>query len=258
MTLYRLDMAHEFTDLDAGPVPLWFQIAARLRKDVQAGKFAAGDRLPSESELNAMYGVSRTTARSALDRLEQEGLITRRPGKGSIVLPPHVDQQLKTFAGFADEMRSRGLRPSYDTRSIRRLPATADVAKNLKINRREPVLTVDRVLLADGYPMATSQSWISPRVLKDQAAPKTKDLNARSLYAWIEAVSGVRIVGGDETVEAVNANEDIAGRLRVSVGAATLVAHRLSRSKNHTPVEYVVIHYRADRYRFSIGWRRPD
>jgi GntR family transcriptional regulator len=165
---------------------------------------------------------------------------------------------LKTFAGFADEMRSRGLRPSYDTRSIRRLPATADVAKNLKINRREPVLTVDRVLLADGYPMATSQSWISPRVLKDQAAPKTKDLNARSLYAWIEAVSGVRIVGGDETVEAVNANEDIAGRLRVSVGAATLVAHRLSRSKNHTPVEYVVIHYRADRYRFSIGWRRPD
>jgi GntR family transcriptional regulator len=217
-------MAHEFTDLDAGPVPLWFQIAARLRKDVQAGKFAAGDRLPSESELNAMYGVSRTTARSALDRLEQEGLITRRPGKGSIVLPPHVDQQLKTFAGFADEMRSRGLRPSYDTRSIRRLPATADVAKNLK----------------------------------DQAAPKTKDLNARSLYAWIEAVSGVRIVGGDETVEAVNANEDIAGRLRVSVGAATLVAHRLSRSKNHTPVEYVVIHYRADRYRFSIGWRRPD
>jgi GntR family transcriptional regulator len=59
-------------------------------------------------------------------------------------------------------------------------------------------------------------------------------------------------------VEAVNANEDIAGRLRVSVGAATLVAHRLSRSKNQTPVEYVIIHYRADRYRFSIGWRRPD
>ena len=41
-----------------------------------------------------------TTARSALDRLEQEGLITRQPGKGSIVLPPHVNQQLKTFAGF--------------------------------------------------------------------------------------------------------------------------------------------------------------
>jgi len=53
-------------------------------------------------------------------------------------------------------------------------------------------------------------------------------------------------------------SEDIAGRLGVSVGAATLVAHRLSRSKNQTPVEYVIIHYRADRYRFSIGWRRPD
>lgn len=251
-------MATEFTDLDAGPVPLWFQIAARLRSDVQAGKFAVGDRLPSEAELNAIYGVSRTTARSALDRLEQEGLITRRPGKGSIVLPPHVDQQLKTFAGFGDEMRSRGLKPSYDTRAIRRLPATVDVAQKLNVNRRQPVLTVDRVLLADGYPMATSRSWISPRVLKGKPTPDMADLGTRSLYAWIEAACGVRIVGGDETVEAVNANDEIAGRLRVPVGTATLVAHRLSRAKDQTPVEYVIIHYRADRYRFSIGWRRPD
>jgi GntR family transcriptional regulator len=250
-------MAHEFSDLDAGPVPLWFQIAARLRSDVVAGKFAVGDRLPSEAELNAIYGVSRTTARSALDRLEQEGLITRRPGKGSIVLPPHVNQQLKTFAGFGDEMRSRGLRPSYDTRAIRHLPAPADVAERLKIKPREQVLTVDRVLLADDYPMATSVSWISPRVLKDRV-PAMADLTNKSLYAWIEAATGVRIVGGDEIVEAVNASKDIAGRLKVRAGTATLVAHRLSRSKNQTPVEYVIIHYRADRYRFSIGWRRPE
>ena len=251
-------MAPALTDLDEGPVPLWFQIAARLRSDVQAGKFAVGDRLPSEAELNAMYGVSRTTARSALDRLEQEGLITRRPGKGSIVLPPHVDQELKTFAGFGDEMRSRGLKPSYDTRAIRRLPATVDVAQKLNVKRREPVLAIDRVLLADGYPMATSRSWISPRVVKGKSLPGMADLANKSLYAWIEATTGVRIVGGDETVEAVNANEDIAGRLGIAVGTATLVAHRLSRSTNQTPVEYVIIHYRADRYRFSIGWRRPD
>ena len=68
----------------------------------------------------------------------------------------------------------------------------------------------------------------------------------------------MRIAGGEEIVEAVNADKTIASRLRVRAGTATLVAHRLSRAKNQTPVEYVIIHYRADRYRFSIGWRRPD
>jgi GntR family transcriptional regulator len=243
--------------LDAGPLPLWFQIASRLRHEVRSGRFAPGDRLPSESELNALYGVSRTTARSALDRLEHEGLITRQPGKGSIVLPPQVDQQLKTFAGFADEMRLRGLRPSYDTRSIRRLPATRDVARNLNVELGEPVTVVDRVLLADGFPMAASQSWISPRVLKDHVLPDKTKFNSMSLYAWIENVCGTRIVGGDETVEAVNADKAIAKRLKIPVGAAMLVAHRLSKSRDRTPVEYVVIRYRADRYRFSIGWTRP-
>jgi GntR family transcriptional regulator len=59
--------------LDPGPIPLWFQIAERLRAAVESCKFAPGDCLPSETEINGTFGVSRTTARSALDRLENEG-----------------------------------------------------------------------------------------------------------------------------------------------------------------------------------------
>jgi len=98
--------------LSDGPVPRWFQIADRLRAAVGRGEFSPGDRLPSEAEIGMSLGVSRTTARAALDRLEHDGLIVRRAGKGSILLPPRVEQPLRSFAGFADEMRARGLRPS--------------------------------------------------------------------------------------------------------------------------------------------------
>ena len=68
----------------------WWQIADRLRRAIEHGEFKVGDALPSESQLNEVFGVSRTTARSALDRLEQEGLIFRKAGKGSVVLDPKV------------------------------------------------------------------------------------------------------------------------------------------------------------------------
>jgi GntR family transcriptional regulator len=257
MILYQLKMLGDDQKLDPGPIPLWFQIAERLRAAVESGEFAPGDHLPSETEINGMFGVSRTTARSALDRLENEGLITRRAGKGSIVLPPRVDQPLKTFAGFADEMRSRGLKPRYDTRMIAPSPAPREVAESLRVGVGSPVIAIERLLYADDFPMATSQSWLSPDVLKGKNPPTKTELNAGSLYAWLERKCGVRIVGGEEFVHAANSDEKTAQSLQVDVGAATLVAHRLARSATGAPVEFVILHYRADRYRFGVEWRRP-
>ncbi len=242
--------------LDPGPVPLWSQIADHLRDAVRSGEARPGDKLPSEAEINTLYGVSRTTARSALDQLEREGLITRRAGKGSIVLPPRVDQPLKTFAGFADEMRARGLTPSYDTRAVTARPATSDAAAALRVRAGLSVTVVERLLYADGFPMATSQSWLSPDVLRGRA-PTVEEMNAGSLYAWVEARCGVRIAGGEEHVHAANSDEVTARSLDVPTGTATLVAHRLARSASGDPVEFVVLHYRADRYRFGVEWRRP-
>ncbi len=64
-------------------------------------------------QLSETFGISRATSRSALDGLEQ-GLIVRKSGKGSIVLGPRVEQPAIMY-GFSDDMRRRGLRPSYRT-----------------------------------------------------------------------------------------------------------------------------------------------
>ena len=78
-------MAWDDEDLQRGPIPLWFQIKERLREAIQRGEFAPGDALPPESALNRRFGISRTTARAALDSLEHDGLVSRRSGHGSIV-----------------------------------------------------------------------------------------------------------------------------------------------------------------------------
>ena len=60
-------------------------IYENLKRDIERGDYAPGARLPSESELCRTYGVHRDTARRALKKLVDDGLIAKRPGVGSFV-----------------------------------------------------------------------------------------------------------------------------------------------------------------------------
>jgi DNA-binding GntR family transcriptional regulator len=64
------------------------QIAAWLAARIEAGDFGPDDPLPSEKDLQAMFGVARETARRAVKYLASEGLIVVIPGRGSYVKQP--------------------------------------------------------------------------------------------------------------------------------------------------------------------------
>jgi GntR family transcriptional regulator len=254
---YHLWMTWDRTALLPGPMPLWAQIADRLRDAISAGAFAPGDMLPGETELVRRFEISRTTARSALDRLENEGRITRRAGKGSIVLPPRLERPLNLLSSFAEDMRARGMRASYGTRSVRMLPARKDVATALDIGPGTLVVTIDRLFLADDKPMAVATTKLSPLLFQHVPPPTVQELDSGSLYAWIESRSGMRLARGSETIEAVPAPPSVARRLGLPTGAPLLVSRRLSRTDDGRPVEHVVMRYRADRYRLQVEMSRP-
>lgn len=64
------------------------QITAALREDIRQGRFAPGERLPSENALTAHFQVSRTVIREAISRLKSEGLAGSRRGSGTVVQAP--------------------------------------------------------------------------------------------------------------------------------------------------------------------------
>jgi len=250
-------MPWDLEDLDPGPLPLWFQIADRLRRSVERGEFQPGDPLPSEAKLNERFGVSRTTARAALDRLENDGLIIRRSGKGSVVLSPRVEQPLNVLSSFGEDMQRRGLTPSYVTKDAEHTPAPAEVSEALGCERGTIVFRVTRLLNADGWPMAMSQSWIAPTVLAGHGPPSQATLDSGSLYDWLERECGARIVGGCEYIEAAIAGKRIATALGIAPGSATLVARRRAHAADGSAVEYAIVHYCASRYRYRVELVRP-
>lgn len=241
--------------LPPGPLPLWFQIAERLRSAIAYGEFKPGETLPSEAEINAAFKVSRTTARASLDRLRQEGLIVRQSGRGSIVLGPHVERPANQLASFGEDMRRRGLRASYATFSAACAPASDEAAAALGLPPGSGAFRIVRLLLANDAPMGMHESWLVPAMLEPRP-PTPEELDAGSLYEWLGRHCGVRIAGAREIIEAASADATMARRLETELGAALLVARRRSHDQAGAPVEYAVMQFRADRYRVCIDLAR--
>ena len=239
-----------------GATPMWFQIAERLRHAVETGVFGPGDTLPSEAELNRQFCVSRATSRSALNDLETRGYIVRRSGRGSIVLRKRVDQPAEEMSGFSEDMRRRGLRPSYRVLKVGREPAAASVAEALEVRRGAKVFLSHRVLLADGEPIGLALSWLAPRLFRGHAPPTAEELETGSLYGWLKSTCGVTVGRAHEYIEAASANSFQAGILDVNEGFPLLIARRLSFGTKDKPVEYVVLRFRSDRYRLELEMRR--
>ena len=210
-----------------------------------------------ETDLTRLLEVARrTTARASLDRLRNEGLISRQSGRGSIVLQPKVEQPVNQLASFSEDMRTRGLRASYATFSAAEADVPDEAAEALNVPHTTKVFSIRRLLLADDEPIGMSQSWLAPWVLAGGRTPTPEELDAGSLYVWLADFCGARIAGAKEFIEAAIADAAMARRLDLAPGSPLLVARRRSYAENRNPIEYAVMHYRADRYRFSIDLTR--
>ena len=67
------------------PVPGSLSITAQLRQAILDGRYLHGEKLPAERQFATAFGASRATIRTALNRLEAQGLVTRRLGAGTFV-----------------------------------------------------------------------------------------------------------------------------------------------------------------------------
>jgi ABC-type glycerol-3-phosphate transport system substrate-binding protein len=78
---------NELVEIDSRPIPPYFQLKTLLLDAILSGEYAPGDRLPTEHELCARYGISRTPVGRALSELAAEGVILRRRRHGTFVNP---------------------------------------------------------------------------------------------------------------------------------------------------------------------------
>lgn len=226
-------------------LPLYQQLYAVLRAQIDSSAWRPGDLLPTESILMEQYHVSRATVRQALDALVQEGLIYRERGRGTFVAHPTVQQGLVRIVSFTEDMRQRGFEPSTEVLSAELIPADDDLAKVLDIEVGDELARIERLRLADGEPMSIE---ISHLVHKYCPGILQHDYAENPLREMLERTYGIRIERATQAIRALTASTEMAERLFVKPESAVLNIERLSLSQYALPIEFLRIYHRGDRY----------
>jgi len=207
---------------------------------------SVGDAIPSERQLGVDLGVSRLTARAALDDLVREGYLVRRRGAGTFVAEAKVPKGGIDITSFSEDMRARGLTPASRTIELRMIPAGARLGRILHVSPSEPVVAAKRLRLADGAPMAIELLHVRSSLVPGLTG---EDLEESSFYELLVNRFDLAIVGGTQTVEPTVTNEEESQALGVPLHSPALLFERVTRTAEAEVVEYTQSTYRGDRYR---------
>ena len=149
---------------DSQPTPLYLQLARNLEAATHAGQWKAEQAMPSERNLSDQLGISRVTARKALEVLLGQGLIRRLQGSGTFITP-RLEQPLSRLSGFSEMLRLKGFVPSskWLEREIT-LPTHEELIR-LGLSPNDKVARMKRLRKADGTVMANEISSL-PAAIK--------------------------------------------------------------------------------------------
>lgn len=231
-----------------GATPLYLQVHHGLARLIREGRYGADDALPSERTLADTLGISRVTARKAIDALSAEGLIVRRHGSGNYIAPL-LEQPLSRLTSFTEELTQRGFVPS--SKWLRRVSGVAlpDEMVALGLSPGARVARLERVRLADATPMAFEASTLPASVVPQPEAVKD------SLYAYLQSRNQVP-VRALQHIRAANANARQAELLAIPQGQALLFITRVAYLDDGRAGELTHTWCRSDYYDFVVELRR--
>jgi GntR family transcriptional regulator len=234
-------------------------VERRIRDLISDGDLGPDGRLPTERELAAQLGVSRTTVRQVLDRLEHSGSVHRRRGRGggTFASRRRVDIDFGYLAGIPAYLRAQGFRPGAHVVSARILPADQATADALNLAGDALVYEVVRVRLADEVRISLEHVRIPVCLAPDLLAQPLDD----SIYELLRDRYGVECAKAVERMVAVLADDDQSSLLGIKVGDPLMAIERVTYDVEGKPVEYSTDLFRGDRTRviaYAHGERRED
>lgn len=235
------------------PLPLYYQIELRLRDAIESGSYRTGDRLPTEKVLQETFGVSRVTVRTALQRLEQEGLISTHRGRGTFVTSQadearRIERRTSQLHSFEEDIMRQGGQPRIEVLALERVPAPQRISHLLEIPEETEVARIRREGWVGDAPLWVETRYIHPNI---QVPLSMSDVTNVSISGALETVSGQRIERSRLRITAASATRDQASSLHISPGDPVLINEFVDYAAGR-PLEAARAVFRADRYAFSV------
>ncbi len=232
---------------------LYEQMMQHLRVAIRTGQYVPGQRLPSETELCQQFGVSRITARRAVQELVNEGLLERKQGKGTFVGYPKIAIRVMALDGFQGFSKMREGDSQVRVLRKEQRGATNKEAVMLGIDPGAPVYELTRVLVVDGVPISLDRS-----VYDVHRLPGFLDLieDNTSTYETMAKRYGRENVKVAKEITATLARPDEAHHLQCNIGDTLFLVVKTTYDRDGLPNHCSFNLMCADRVKMTITYSR--
>jgi GntR family transcriptional regulator len=232
----------------ASPTPLYHQIFAQLQAAISKGSFADQRFLPSEPEISRRFGVSRITAKRALDELAAAGLVVREQGRGTRINATGRTIIRGGISGLIQSLHANA-RHSVKLIDFGYVRPSAEVAAVLGVDEGAKVQRAIRVWNGPNGPFSHLTTFVPEHI--GRTWTKT-DLQTKPMISLLQS-RGMRLGRAQEQITATIADRSTAERLLVKRGAPLLMIVRTLFDVDGVAVEHIVAVYPPARYQYLIS-----
>jgi GntR family transcriptional regulator, phosphonate transport system regulatory protein len=235
-------------DMGSG-VALWRQVADGIERGIAEGRYAAGERLPGETEIAETYRVNRHTVRRALAVLAERGLVRAERGSGTYVEAPRLAYPLRSRTRFSEIVGAGGREPRGQLIEAAEEPATRELARVLALKTGAPLVRIESVRLADRAPICVSTTWLSAEQFPDAGRVFA---NVRSMTKLLEHYGVRDYRRGSTRITAAIAEATDAARLDLALGRPVLVVDSTDVDGDGKPLVTKRSRFAAERVEFVV------
>jgi GntR family phosphonate transport system transcriptional regulator len=228
---------------------IWKSIAENLTNDIVGGRYGPGDKLPTEAELAARFGVNRHTVRRALSDMNDEGLVHSRRGAGVFVAMTPTDYPIGRRVRFHQNLRAAGRMPAKEILTLETRKPDPREAEALALRTGDEVHAYEGLSLADDQPIALFRSIFPASRFPDLPAALRKHRSVTQALAEAGVDDYVRV---STRLAAKSATPVQALHLRLKAGAPILRTISLNADQNGQPVEYGHTWFAGDRITLTV------
>jgi GntR family phosphonate transport system transcriptional regulator len=229
---------------------LWTSIAETLSTEIAAGQYRPGDKLPTEAQLAARFGVNRHTVRHALGHLATAGTVHTRRGAGVFVTARPTDYALGRRVRFHQNVAASGRTPSRRITLLETRAASAREAEALALTEGEKVHVIEGLSLADGQPLASFRSVFPAARCPDLLAHMAE---TQSVTAALAACGVADYTRASTRVAAKLASAVLAVSLQVTEGAPILRSVAVNVDAAGRPIEFGTTWFAGDRVALTFA-----
>lgn len=216
---------------------------------------AAGTLLPAESHFVNQLGISRGTLREAMRVLEEEGVVRRKQGIGTLICDTKnlIRSTLDINESVSEMIIGKGMKPgSKDTR-IEKIRAHKEISEKLNINPGDPVISLTRVRTANKVPVAYTIDFLPLGIFP---ATFSQDFENGSLYTYMEEKLGTELTNSILQIQPIKASKSIARNLDIKPGTLMMLLKQTDTNTSNEPLLYSEEYFVADRFAFTVYRRR--